>query len=184
MSLTNEQVESIIEAHTDTVDALKKERDEYKAKAAEADKLKKQIEDMDGEGYKERYEKAIEEFDAYKADIESEKAKAEKSGLYRDLLKKAGVDDKRIGSIMKVTDVSELVVNKDGTLRDADNLIERVKDEWSDFIVETTIEGDKPATPPSNLGGGMTKEQIMSIKDTRERQAAIAESLESGDGVF
>ena len=36
----------------------------------------------------------------------------------------------------------------------------------------------------SNSGGVLTKKDIDSIKDTRDRQRAIAESLARGDGIY
>lgn len=185
MSLTNEQVESIIEAHTETVDALKKERDGYKAKASEADELKKQIEEMGtGDDYKAKYEAEHEAFEDYKKSVDAEKENAERTRLYRELLKDAGIDSKRIETVMKVTDVSQLAINKDGTLRDADNLIEKVKEEWSDFIPVIEEKGTNPENPPANRAPKKTREEILSIKDTGERQAAIAESISNDEGIF
>lgn len=60
MGLTDEQVDTIIEAHTDTVDGLKADVTRYKADAEKLPGIQKQLDDLkaagDG-GYKEKYEK-------------------------------------------------------------------------------------------------------------------------------
>ena len=68
MGITDEQISAIIEAHTESTDALKAQRDEYKAQAeklpsvqAELDKLKK-----DGGDWQSKYDKEHKDFEAYK----------------------------------------------------------------------------------------------------------------------
>ena len=65
MGLTDEQVDTIIEAHTDTVDGLKADVDKYKADAEKLPGVQKQLDDLkaagDG-GYKEKYDNSV---DAY-----------------------------------------------------------------------------------------------------------------------
>ena len=68
MGLNEDQVEQIIEAHTETVNAIKEERDNFKAEAEklpgvqkELDKLKKAVENKEESPYKAQYEQAVEE---------------------------------------------------------------------------------------------------------------------------
>ena len=60
MGLTDEQVDTIIEAHTDTVDGLKADVSKYKSDAEKLAGVEKALNDLkamgDG-GYKEKYEK-------------------------------------------------------------------------------------------------------------------------------
>ena len=57
MGLTDEQVDTIIEAHTDTVDGLKEQVKTYKADAEKLPNVQKELDDLkaagDG-GYKEK----------------------------------------------------------------------------------------------------------------------------------
>ena len=46
MGLTDEQVDSIVEMHTETIDALKKERDDLREKAGQYDTVKKELDDL------------------------------------------------------------------------------------------------------------------------------------------
>ena len=59
MGLTEEQVDSIIEAHTETVDGLKEQIKTYKADAEQLPAVRKELEDMkksDGEDWKSKYD--------------------------------------------------------------------------------------------------------------------------------
>lgn len=155
MGIEDEKIDQIIEAHSETVDALKNERDQYKADAEMLPSVQKELDKLKSapdDGFKEKYEKEHADFEAYKGEIEAEKAKAEKASLYRDLLKEAGVDDKRISAVMKVADL-DAIEAKDGKVVDHDKIVDSIKTEWADFIVQ---EGAKPAdvpTPPANPNG-------------------------------
>lgn len=179
MGLTEEQVGAIIDAHTETVDGLK---DKLKAAQADASKLKdvqKELDDLKAEGgddFKAKYEKEHSEFESYKKTVADEKAANEKRGLYRELLKDAGIDPKRIDAVMKVADLSKAKV-KDGAIENADDLKKAIAEEWSDFISTTTTRGADVQTPPKG-SSQKTKAEILAIKDTSERQKAIAENLE------
>ena len=71
MGIEDEKIEQIIEAHTDTVNALKDERDEYKANAEKLAETEKELAKIkkDGKYSNEEYEKLKKSFDEYKADI-------------------------------------------------------------------------------------------------------------------
>lgn len=86
MGLTDEQVDTIIEAHTDTVDGLKADVTRYKADAEKLPGVQKQLDDLkaagDG-GYKEKYEKEHSAFEAFKTDITAKESKAAKERAVR-----------------------------------------------------------------------------------------------------
>ena len=175
MGLTEEQVESIIEAHTETTNALSG----YKADAEKLAAVQKELDELKGAdgGYEARYAALQKEFDAYKADTEAKAAAAEKAALYRAALKAAGVDEKRYDAIMRATDLSAICV-RDGKLTDEAGVLEAIKKDWGDFIPETTTAGTRVERPPVNTGAGLTREQILSIRDPAKRQKAIAENID------
>ena len=78
-----------------------------------------------------------------------------KSEAYEKLLKDAGVSEKRIATVLKVSDLSAIEIDKDGNLKDADKLTENIKAEWSDFIQTQEQQGADVPNPPSNNGGGV-----------------------------
>lgn len=174
MGIEEEKIDQIIEEHAESVDALKKQRDQYKAGAEEAGELKKKLEEAQAassteDGYKAKYEAERKSFADYKAQVETAKAESEKRGLYRKLLETSGIDPKRIDSVLKVSDLSGVSV-KDGAIEGADELAESLKAEWSDFIPKTSVEGAKVAHPIKAENGAVTREQFakMSIRQRNE----------------
>ena len=149
------------------IDALKAEKHDAEDKATSAEK------------WKTKYDALKDDFDAYKKDITAKESKATKDNAYKELLKEAGVSEKRLDTVLRVTDVSSLEMGDDGKFKDSDKILENIKNEWADFITTKETHGADTATPPSNNGGGkMSKADIMKIKDTSERQKAIAENHE------
>lgn len=185
MGIEEEKIDQIIEAHAETTDALKKERDEYKADADKLADVQKKLDKAnetiakngDGETVlKEDFDKLKDEYDKYKAGIDAEKLHTAKETAFRELLKAAGVSEKRIASVLKVTDIDGVEIDKDGKIKDADKHTESVKKEWADFIETTTTQGAHTANPPANngKGTGKTKEEIMAIKDGALRRQEMA----------
>lgn len=186
MGIEEEKIEQIISAHTEVTNALKEERDSYKENAEqyatvkkELNELKKQTASEDEKNpWKVKYDALKEEFDGYKTDVETKRTEANKTKALKALLKDIGITEKRIDAVAKVTDISSISLGEDGKIVDEDKLKENLKKEWSDFISTTSEKGANTPTPPSNSGSsGKTKEEIMKIKDTSERQAEIAKNL-------
>lgn len=189
MGIEDEKIDQIIDAHSETVSALKDEMAEYKADAEkltgvqkELDKMKKDAEEAEKKGekdpYKVKYDAIKEEYENYKKDIETKETKANKEKLYTELLKEAGVNEKRIAAVIKVSDIDSLEIDSDGKLKDAAKLTDSIKEEWADFISKTETKGADVSNPPKGGGKGTTKDEIMKIKDAGERQKAIAENHE------
>lgn len=178
LGIEAEKVDEIITAHTATVDALKEERDKYKADAEKLPTVQKELESLKGsEDWKAKYDSEHKAFDDYKKNVESEKAKSEKIALYKKLLKDSDIDEKRIDAIIKITDFSKIKV-KDGELEDKESLEKHIKEEWAGFIVQKKTEGAKVSNPPANEPARKTKEDILKIKDTMERQREIANNID------
>ena len=163
MGIEDEKIDQIIDAHTEVTDALKADRDKYKADAEKAYDLERELEDArkdaeakgkDGSSYKEKYESEKAAFDEYKKGVEAEQTKAKKVDAYKALLKKAGVSEKRIDSIIKVTAVDDIELKDDGTIKDADEKEKTIKEEWDDFIIKKSEEGAGTETPPAGAGEG------------------------------
>lgn len=161
MDIPAEKIDEIISAHTETVSAIKEERDALKADAAKVPDLEKQIESVSKEletyksgDWENKYNTVNGEYTKYKADVEAKAVKSAKEAAYKQLLLDAGISDKRIASVLKVSDIDGVELDKDGKIKDADKITENVKSEWADFIITKREEGAKPATPPANNGEG------------------------------
>lgn len=177
MGIEDEKIEQILDAHTETVDALKEQRDQYKADAEKLPDVQKQLDELKeagDDGYEEKYKAEHQAFEDYKAKIAAEKANAEKTTLYRQLLVKNGVDEKRLDAILRVTDLSEVKV-KDGKLEGEEDLSKSIKTEWEGFISGKRTKGAEVDSPPGEGGEGseeddlgkMTMEQYIAARKKR-----------------
>lgn len=181
MGIEDEKVDQIIEEHTESTNALKQQRDEYKAKAeakATASTEPKPKDPEPGDGYKAKYDAEKKAFEDYKANIAAEKAEADKRAKYRELIVKAGVDSKRVDSVLKVSDLSEIKV-KDGAIEGADDLVKSIKEDWADFIPTTQKVGANAPNPPKNDGGAKKLEDITKMQGPVARQEALAKYIEA-----
>ena len=175
VELPKEFIDGIISEHTTARDAY---ADEQVKTALENNKSEpQQVNVKESQEYKD-LEK---QFNDYKTAQTAKETRAAKDKAYRALLTAAGVHEKRIDVIMKVTNLDEIELDKDGKIKDADKHTETVKSEYADFIVTKTERGADVATPPANNGGhtGKTKEEIMAIRDPAVRQAEIAKNPEA-----
>jgi hypothetical protein len=184
MGIEDEKVEQIIEAHTETVTALKDERDAYKADAEKLPTVQKELDELkatDGkeDTYKVKYEAVKEEFESFKREQKEKETKAKKVQAYKALLQEAGVSEKRIDAVLKVSDVNSVEFDEDGNVKDADTLKKSIVSEWEDFIVHKETQGTQTSNPPSGSGKVYkSKDEIMAIKDTAERQKAMVDNHE------
>lgn len=186
MGIEEDKIDQIISAHSETVNGLKEQIDTYKADAEklpetikELEEVKKKVVDPEKDPYKVKYEAIKEEFDEYKKGIEESKTKESKQKEYRKLLENVGISEKRIDSVMRVSDIEKVELDADGKIKDADGLADTIKKEWSDFIVTKDIKGASTPQPPQNTGGKtITAEEIMAIKDGKERRKKMAENPE------
>lgn len=180
LDIPEEKIDSIIEGHKETVDALKEQRDEYKEKAEKYEATKTELDDLKAKGdFEKKFNEEHAAFEKYKSEREASDTKSAKESAYKKLLADAKVGDKYIPAILKATDLSTIEIDKDGKIKDSDKLTEGIKAEWPEFITTTHQQGASTQTPPGNAGGtAMTKEEIMKIKDPAARQKAIAENLE------
>ena len=160
LGIDSEKIDEIIEAHTDTVNALKEERDSYKADAEalpavtkERDELKEAADKNKDNPYKAQYEDLKKEYEDYKADVDAKEKKAKQTAAYRKLLKDAGVSEKRIDAILKVSDVTSVEFDDKGEVKGSEDMLKSIKEEWADFIVTEEKKGAETKTPPHNNGG-------------------------------
>ena len=183
MNIEEEKIEQIIDAHSETVDALKAERDGFKEDAAKLAAVQKELDELKAkgdDGYKAKYEAEKAAHDALKADIAAKETKKAKTDAYRELLKGANIDEKRIATILRAEapTIDKIELDADGKIKNAEQYTQSIKSDWADFIVTQSAKGTNTATPPANGGAATTKtkEDILKIKDAGERQKAIAEN--------
>lgn len=173
MDIPAEKIDEIINAHTETVNALKDERDkiqkdldELKEKSGDSDALRKDLETANAElekikagDWEKKFKDLKSEYDGFKSDTEAKALLQKKETAYRKLLSDAGISAKRVDSVIKVSKskIEALTLDDDGNINDADKETESVKEEWADFISTTHEQGAKVSNPPANNGDGIKK---------------------------
>ena len=157
LGIEQAKIDEIISAHTEVTNALKADRDSYKEKAekydetkTELDKAKSELEKVNKDEYKTKYESLEAEFNKYKTDIAEKEVKVKKEEAYKKMLKEIGVNEKSIGAILKVKDLSSLKLDDKGNIVDVDTLKESEKKDWEGFIIKSEEERQDPNTPPDH----------------------------------
>lgn len=181
IGIEEDKIDLIVEKHNEVLTEIKDERDKYKEDAAKLPDIEKELstlkEQVAGtDPYKEKFEALQKEYDEFKADTEAKATTAKKESAFRHLLKDIGIPEKRIDSVVKVSDIKDIELTEDG-IKDEETLKESLKKEWSDFITTTKVEGATSANPPTTAGKTtMTKEQIRAIPDASARQKAMLDN--------
>lgn len=175
-----DKVNQLQTLHHEIVNGLMDEKDEAIQRAEKAEKA--------AESAKAEKEAAEKSLTDYKAQQTQKDTHAAKEAKFRELLKTAGVLDKYADRVVRLSgeDIDKLELDDKGEVKDAKKHADSLKADWSDFVGTTTTTGAKVDTPPTNTGSKMTKDQIFAIKDSTERQAAIAANIDlfngTGDG--
>lgn len=154
----DEAVNKIVDGHVTSINALREERDGYKADAEKLPGVQKELDDLKAAtsgnaNLQEQLTKAQNDLKDYKAQVQKEKDTETKKSLYRGILKELKVDEKRFDSILKVTDIDSMKLNKDGQLDGVDDIKKSVQTEWADFIVSEKKQGADVETPPAGGDG-------------------------------
>lgn len=190
--------EDFCAVHNTTLDAIKEERDTYKADAETLAAVQKELSDLKAAGdgglsvLQEKYntlekehKKLGREYEQYKSDQTAKETRAAKEKAYRATLKELNISEKRMDTVVKAAHadgvIDGLELDENGAIKEVDKLKETIKTDWADFIVNVTTRGANIPYPPTNGPGikhTMTKEEIMSIKDTATRQKAMSENLD------
>lgn len=156
-----EVIDDIIEAHTETVSALKDEVDKlekYKNDSAELKKVQKELEELKAKQNENgdadsKYSALQKEFEDYKAEIERKQTREAKESAYKEILKDAGIPEKHFAKILKYSDVDGIELTKEGKAKGAADILKSVKDEWSDHVEMSETVGVKTSTPPQGDDG-------------------------------
>lgn len=183
MGLTDEQVDTIIEAHTETVDGLKETISRYKADAEKLPDVEKTLEDLKAksdDGFEEKYKKVKKEFDDYRSEITAKETKAAKLKASRAYYESKNITGENLELAIKASEKEIDALELDGDqIKDTSALDGLISGTFARLVSTKSVQGMQMPHPPTNTGGKtITKDDIMSIKDASERQKAIAENHE------
>lgn len=184
MGLTEEQVDTIVEAHTETVDGLKDRLSAAEDKAKRADDLQKELDGLkpkDGEDYKTKAERLEKELADYKAQVAAKETKTAKEAAAKAYFEAKNITGNNLAIALRGArdEISGIELDSSGGIKDTKALDALVSGEFSGLVVKTASRGAKTATPPGSSDGNhaKTKAEILAIKDTSERQAAWADYI-------
>lgn len=187
MGIEDDKIDEIIDAHTETVDGLKKERDDLKKNAEKFADVEKELNEAkkalekNGKGEtvsKETYDALKKELDDFRSEVGAEKTLRNKQEAIRALAKTLGISSKGVDKVVKYTDFSKIELDENGKIKDENKHTEDLKNEWAEYVETDFSRGANTANPPGNngKGTGKTKEEIMAIKDIETRQAEMAKN--------
>lgn len=184
MGLTDEQIDSIIEMHTETVDGLKDKLKAAEEKANKLDDVQKELDGLKantGDDYKAKYEAEKKAFADYKADQTAKETKAAKEKAVKAYFEGKNITGANLDIAMRGCRDEIGAIELDGDkIKDTAALDALVNGTFAGLVVTKTVHGAQTANPPANNGGKAykSKEEILAIKDRAERQNAIAENHE------
>ena len=176
-------VEQIIDAHIEVVNGLKdklKEAEENAKKYADA---QKELEALQKDDYKSKYEKEHAEYETYKKSVAEKETKTAKEQAVRAYFESKGITGANLEIAMRgVTEEMTSLELDGGKIKDTKSLDDLVGGTYAGLVVKTGKQGAKTPTPQGGSTGGsvLSREEIMKIKDTSERQKAWAEYLTKG----
>lgn len=187
---TDEIENAIMALHIGVVDALKDDVARYKADADKLPTVQKELDDMktakeSGTDYESKYNDLKKDFDAFKKETQNKADRETKTTAYRELLKQAGINDKRIDTVLKVSDIDSVKLNDKGEIEGAADIVKSLKTEWADFVTSTDTVTVKTPTPPANTGGTVkTRADVYAVDehgrfllDANQRQAELAKII-------
>ncbi len=196
MGLTDEQMDTIIEAHTDTVDGLKGDLKTAQESAKSVPDLEKKVRDLETEltaakddGWKEKYDTLKKEFENHKKGIEAEKAAAAKEKAVRAYFEGKNITGENLDLAMRGSRDEVAALEMDGDkIKDTKPLDDLVSGAFARLVSTTRKEGARTSTPSANNSGKLTREEIYKknekgqyVLNTSERQKALAEIMAQGE---
>ena len=155
MGFTDDQVQSLIDLHTEVTDKLKADIKTYKEDAEKLSDVQRQLDEANSkieaakkDDYKGKYESEKAAHDKLKEDIKVKETTAKKSTALKAYLKEKGYSDNGITKITKYGDyIKDIELDEDGKIKDADKLIGKVETEWSEYKPQAGTSNFKPNVP-------------------------------------
>ena len=190
MGLTDEQIDSIIEMHTETVDGLKEKLKAAEDKANKLDDVQKELDGLkanSSDDWKSKYEKEHSEFESYKKGVTEKETKAAKEKAVRAYFEGQNITGANLDIAMRGCRDEIGAIELDGDkIKDTAALDALVSGTFAGLVVTRTAKGARTANPPANNGGSKLTRADIYAKDEHgryklsasERQKALAENPE------
>lgn len=182
MGLTDEQIESVIEMHTETVDGFKEDINKYKADAEKLPGVQRELDALKAtkdDGYKERYEAEHRAFEDYKTEIANKDAKAAKETAVRAYFESKNIKGANLNIAMRSSAAEIAAVElENGNIKDTSALDSLIAGDYAGLVSNTNnpvVRVDMNARL-NNKDKPVSKEDILGIKDGAARRQAMLEN--------
>lgn len=197
LGIEADKVDAIIEAHAEVVSGLKAQiaesgdsADELAKAKAELEQAKKDlktaqdtIKAAEKDDYKGKYETEKAAHEKLQADIAAKADAAKKEAALAAAARAAKYSDDAISVILdsKKDYAAKIEFDKDGKATNSDAILSEIAADRPGLVPKATEQHHTPANPPANPGGKktVTWDDVDKIKDTAERQAFMAQNMES-----
>lgn len=176
---TDEMENQIMALHLGVVDPMKDDLEKYKASAEQLESVQKELDGLkNGKDWKSEAETIKKQFEDYKNEVAAKETRAAKESAVKAYFEAKGITGTNLAIAMRGAKDEIGAVELDGDkIKNTDALDSLIGGEYKGLVTTTTVKGAPTATPPANTGGGKTKAEILAIKDTGERQKAIAANI-------
>lgn len=172
----------LVDTIADTIKAeIPKEfvsKQQYNKKVGAIDELNNTIADLEAkiensntDEYKSKYEALEEKYNNLQTQY--------KGGLLTEQLKKEGFNERILKFLTKEIDLENLEIEND-TIKDWDNIVNPLKENYSDFIKQESVSGLGSVQPPRQAQTHFTTEQInnMTTEEINANWDSISASLQ------
>lgn len=171
MGIEDEKIDQIIEMHTETIDALKKERDDLREKAGQYDTVKKELDGLkNGKDWKAEHDTLKKEFDDYKKTVTEKEIAAAKTKAGRAYFESKGIKGGNLEIAMRGAkdEISALELDGD-KIKDTKALDALISGDYKGLIVSESTKGADPVNPPANGGSVLKTREEIYAKDDKGR---------------
>lgn len=189
MGLTEEQVDSIAEAHGETVEGLNAK---IKQLQETVDGLNAQLKTAEANnGYKEKYDTEHAAFEAYKKTVEGREKQAAKETAAKSYFEEKNITGTNLKIAMRAAAAEIAALELDGDkIKDTAALDALTSGTLAGLAKQTAVIGANIAHPPQTTGGTALSKSDIFARDERgryklssgERQRAIAANLAQKKG--
>ena len=182
MGLTDEQVDSIVEMHTETVDGLKADIVKYKGDAEKLPSVQRELDDLKAkgdDGWKDKHDTVKREFDDYRAEVTKKETRAAKEKAVKAYFEGKHIEGANLNIAMRSVSAEIDAMELDGEkIKDSAALDALIAGDLSGLVSKPGVRVEMGKGLSNDGGKPITKEDIMKIKDGTARRKAMAENPE------
>lgn len=158
LGLNDEQISSIIEAHTDTITGLKDSLKTAEEKAKKFEDVEKELNELKSKGtedYKKKYEEEHNAFETYKSDVAAKETRAAKEKAVSTYYESKNITGKNLSIAMRGSkaEIDGIELDENGKIKDTSVFDMLINGDFAGLVSTERTEGADTKNPPTNTGG-------------------------------